>query len=64
MSRVITASLVFEYVVDNEELMGEMDDDEQIEYVRETTLEDICEMAMRYTESLANAITIEVRKEN
>jgi hypothetical protein len=64
MSKVITASLVFEYVVDNEELMGEMDDDEQIEYVRETTLEDICEMAMRYTESLANAITIEVRKEN
>lgn len=63
MSKVITASLVFEYVVDNEELMGEMDDDEQIEYVRETTLEDICEMAMRYTESLANAITIDVREE-
>lgn len=63
MSKVITASLVFEYVVDNEELMGEMDDDEQLEYVKETTLEDICEMAMRYTESLADALIIEVKEE-
>lgn len=63
MSKVITASLVFEYVVDNEELMGEMDDDEQLEYVKETTLEDICEMAMRYTQSLADALVIEVKEE-
>lgn len=62
MSKVITATITFEYVVDNEEVMGEMSDEEQIEYVRETTLEDICEMAMRYTESLANAIEIKVNE--
>ena len=60
MSRVITASITFEYLVDEDDLMADMTDEEQIEYVRETTLEDISEMAMRYSESLAEALDIKV----
>ena len=61
MSRVITATITFEYLVDEDELMAGMSDEEQIEYVRETTLEDISEMAMRYSDQLADAIEINVR---
>ena len=46
MSKVVTATLTFEYLVEEDELMSEMSDEEQLEYVRETTLEDISEMAM------------------
>ena len=41
--------------------MSEMSDEEQIEYVKETTLEDIGEMAMRYSDQLADAIDIQVK---
>lgn len=61
MSKVITATITFEYLVDEDDLMSEMSDEEQIEYVRETTLEDISEMAMRYSDQLADAIEINVR---
>lgn len=60
MSKVITATLTFEYLVDEDDLMSDMTDEEQIEYVRETTLEDIGEMSMRYSESLAEALDIKV----
>jgi hypothetical protein len=61
MSKVIRATIAFEYLVDEDELMSEMSDEEQIEYVRETTLEDICEMAVRYSDQLADAIEIQVK---
>lgn len=61
MSKVITATVTFEYLVDEDELMAEMSDEEQIEYVRETTLEDISEMAMRYSDQLADAIDIQIK---
>jgi|TARA_B110000908_G_scaffold129150_1_gene151706 hypothetical protein len=61
MSKVITATLTFEYLVEEDELMSEMSDEEQVEYVRETTLEDISEMAMRYSDQLSDAIDIQVR---
>ena len=61
MSKVITATVTFEYLVDEDELMADMSDEEQIEYVRETTLEDIREMAMMYSDQLADAIEINVR---
>jgi|FLMP01.1.fsa_nt_emb hypothetical protein len=61
MSKVITATLTFEYLVEEDELMSEMSDEEQIEYVKETTLEDIGEMAMRYSDQLADAIDIQVK---
>ena len=61
MSKVITATVTFEYLVDEDELMVGMSDEEQIEYVRETTLEDIREMAMMYSDQLADAIEINVR---
>jgi hypothetical protein len=61
MSKLITATLTFEYLVEEDELMSEMSDEEQIEYVKETTLEDIGEMAMRYSDQLADAIDIQVK---
>ena len=61
MSKVITATVTFEYLVDEDELMAEMSGEEQIEYVRETTLEDISEMAMRYSDQLADAIDIQIK---
>ena len=61
MSKVIRATITFEYLVDEDELMSEMSDEEQIEYVRETTLEDISEMAMRYSDQLADALDIQIK---
>ena len=61
MSKVITATVTFEYLVDEDELMRDLSDDEQIEYVRETTLEDIREMAMEYSDQLADAIEIQIK---
>lgn len=60
MTKIITASLTFEYLVEEDELMSEMSDDEQLEYVRETTLEDISEMVIRYSDELSSAIDIKV----
>lgn len=60
MSKVITATVTFEYLVDEDELMRDLSEDEQIEYVRDTTLEDIREMAMEYSDHLADAIDIKI----
>jgi len=60
MSKVIRAKITFEYLVDEDDLMSEMSDSEQIEYVKESTVEDISEMAMRYSDSLFDSIEIEV----
>jgi archaellum biogenesis protein FlaJ (TadC family) len=61
MSKVITATVTFEYLVEEDELMRDLSNDEQIEYVRETTLEDIREMAMEYSDQLADAIDIQIK---
>jgi hypothetical protein len=60
MSKVIRAKITFEYLVDEDDLMSEMSDSEQIEYVKESTVEDISEMAMRYSDTLFDSIEIEV----
>ena len=60
MSKMLRATIVFEYLVEEDELMSEMSDSEQIEYVKESTVEDISEMAMRYSDSLFDSIEIEV----
>lgn len=60
MSKVITATVTFEYLVDEDELMQDLSEDQQIDYVRETTLEDIREMAMEYSDHLADAIDIKI----
>lgn len=60
MSKVITATVTFEYLVDEDELMRDLSEDQQIDYVRETTLEDIREMAMEYSDHLADAIDIKI----
>lgn len=60
MSKVITATVTFEYLVDEDELIRDLSEDEQIEYVRDTTLEDIREMAMEYSDHLADAIDIKI----
>lgn len=61
MSKVITATVTFEYLVDEDELMRGLSDNDQIEYVRETTLEDIREMAMEYSDQLADCIDIQIK---
>lgn len=61
MSKVITATVTFEYLVDEDELMRDLSDDQQIDYVRETTLEDIREMAMEYSDQLADCIDIQIK---
>lgn len=61
MSKVITATVTFEYLVEEDELMRDLSNDEQIEYVRESTLEDIREMAMEYSDQLADAIEIQIK---
>jgi hypothetical protein len=60
MSKVITATVTFEYLVDEEELMKDLSDDQQIDYVRKTTVEDIRELAMEYSDTLADIIDIKV----
>ena len=61
MSKVVTATVTFEYLVEEDELMRDLSNDEQIEYVRESTLEDIREMAMEYSDQLADAIEIQIK---
>jgi hypothetical protein len=60
MSKVIIASLVFEYFVDGDEALGELTPEDQIDYVRENTVEDIMSMGLGNSYSLRNAINIEV----
>ena len=60
MSKVIRATIAFEYLVEEDELMSEMSDSEQIEYVKESTVEDIMTMGFGTSDDLFNGIEIEV----
>ncbi len=46
MSKVIRASIVFEYLVDGDEVLSELTPEEQIEYVKENVVEDIMSMVL------------------
>ena len=60
MSKVIRASIVFEYLVDEDEVMSELTLEDQIEYVKETTVEDIMSMGFGNSDDLLQAINIEI----
>ena len=60
MSKVIRASIAFEYLVEEDELMSELSDSEQIEYVKESTVEDIMNMSFGTSDTLFDCIEIEV----
>jgi ABC-type lipopolysaccharide export system ATPase subunit len=60
MSKVIRASIVFEYLVDEDEVMSELTPEDQIEYVKETTVEDIMSMGFGTSDDLMQAINIEI----
>jgi hypothetical protein len=60
MSKIIRASLVFQYFVDEDEVLSELTPEDQIDYVRENTVEDIMAMGLGNSFSLLNAINIEV----
>ena len=60
MSKVIRASIVFEYLVDDDEVLAELTPEEQIEYVKESTVEDIMSMGFGTSDDLLEAINIEV----
>lgn len=58
MAKVIRASIVFDYYPDEDNLMTELNEDEQIEYVRESMIEDIYSF-VKYGE-VADSINVEV----
>ena len=58
MSKVIRASIVFDYYPDEDNIMTDLSPDEQIEYVRESMIEDIYSF-VKYDE-VAEAINVEV----
>jgi hypothetical protein len=60
MSKVIRASIVFEYLVDGDEVLSELTPEDQIDYVRENTVEDIMSMGFGNSDDLLNAINIEI----
>jgi len=60
MSKIIRASIVFEYLVDEDEIMSELSPEDQIEYVRESTVEDIMTMGFGNSDDLMQAIDIEI----
>jgi ABC-type lipopolysaccharide export system ATPase subunit len=60
MSKIIRASIVFEYLVDEDEIMSELTPEDQIEYVKETTVEDIMSMGFGTSDDLLQAINIEI----
>ena len=60
MSKVIRASIVFEYLVDGDEVLSELTPEDQIDYVRENTMEDIMSMGFGNSDDLLNAINIEI----
>jgi hypothetical protein len=60
MSKVIRASIVFKYLVDEDEVLSGLTPEEQIEYVKETTVEDIMSMGFGNSDSLLDAIEIKV----
>jgi ABC-type lipopolysaccharide export system ATPase subunit len=60
MSKVIRASIVFKYLVDEDEVLSELTPEEQIEYVKENVVEDIMSMGFGNSDSLLDAIEIKV----
>jgi hypothetical protein len=60
MSKVIRASIVFEYMVDEDEVLADLTPEDQVEYVRETTVEDIMSMGFGNSDDLLQAINIEI----
>jgi hypothetical protein len=60
MSKVIRASIVFEYMVDEDEVLADLTPEDQVEYVRETTVEDIMTMGFGNSDDLLQAINIEI----
>lgn len=60
MSKVIRASIVFEYLVDDDEVLAELTPEDQIDYVKESTVEDIMSMGFGTSDDLLEAINIEV----
>jgi hypothetical protein len=64
MGKVIRASIVYKYFVDEDEILSELTPEEQIEYVKETTVEDIMSMGFGNSDSLLGSIGIEVLKED
>jgi len=60
MSKVIRASIVFEYLVDGDEVLSELTPEEQTEYVKENVVEDIMSMGFGNSDSLLAAIEIKV----
>ena len=61
MSRVVTAKIEFEFYPDEDELIeeGNMSQEELIQYYKELVLEDITEMAVRYSSDLFDSIQID-----
>ena len=60
MSKVLRATIAFEYLVEEDELMSEMSDEEQVEYVKESTVEDIMTMGFGTSDDLYQSIEVEV----
>jgi hypothetical protein len=60
MSKMLRATIVFEYLVEEDELMSEMSDEEQVEYVKESTVEDIMTMGFGNSDDLYQGIEVEV----
>ncbi len=62
MSRVVTATIQFEFYPDEDELMLENNytDSEMIEYYRELVSEDVSDWVVRNYEDLWNAIEVQI----
>ena len=58
MSKTIRTSIVFDYYVDEDELMSGMTEEEQIEYCRVTMVDDIYSF-VKYNE-VQDAVNVEV----
>ena len=64
MSKIIRATITFEYLVDGDEMLSKLSDADQIDYVKEATVEDIKSMGFGDSDHLYNAIDVEVINEN
>jgi hypothetical protein len=58
MSKVIRASITFDYYPDEDDLMSDMSEDEMLEYAKSSYIDDIYSF-VKYNE-LAEAVSVEV----
>jgi hypothetical protein len=58
MSKVIRASITFDYYPDEDELMSDMSEDEMLEYAKSSYIDDIYSF-VKYNE-LEEAVSVEV----